>query len=695
MAMWVPKANSESSEEGMMLKHLLLASVASVALTVAAYAQDSSSNSDPQADAAGATSGASDENLGGATTENEPTTNDAEAGAETDYGAGAEPTQAQDTAPTDNGADAGASSEESSAASDQSSEAFDAADVGETKQTASTMESYQPITAQQLLKPDDGDWPMYRRTYNGQGYSPLDEIDTANVKSLRPVWTLSTGVVGGHEAPPVVVNGVMFVATPGNQVIAVDAKTGDVYWRFVEKVPDATNPSHPTSRGVAVLGDKVFYAGHDARLIALDAKTGNVVWVSTVGDVDAAYYMTLAPLVADNKVMVGVSGGEFGIRGYVAAFDADTGKEAWRTYTVPAPGEPGSETWPDNDAYKTGGGSTWLTGNYDPETKLVYWGVGNGGPWMGDQRPGDNLYTTSVIAMDVATGDIKGYHQYHWNDSFDWDEVDPPLLLDFERDGKTVKGLIHPARDGILWWLERTPEGQINFIDGKPYVYNTWLKSMDPQTGRVDYKEGVKPATGVTGTFCPSFWGGKDWPPAAYSPDTHMIYIPVNDNLCSSITGAEVEYEPGESFTGIEDLELIAQEGADHIGAVQAWNVDTGEKVWEHPFPKSANWGPILATGGGLLFSGGTNDRMFRAYDAETGDVLWEQKLNSGVIGVPVSYEVDGKQYIAVQAGWGIDSAGMQSMLSSQIGIDPEVPPGGDVWVFALDDDSATTASAQ
>src|SRR2546425_10466829 len=343
---------------------------------------------------------------------------------------------------------------------------------------APILQNYKPVTSERLKKPEDGDWLMVRRTYDGWGYSPLDQISPNNVERLQPLWVFSTGVANGHEAPPIVSNGVMFVATPGNQVIAIDAATGTLLWRYRRPLPEGTIVLHPTTRGVALFGDNVFFATNDAMLVAINAVTGNEVWVTKVEENKNGYYMSLAPLVADGKVMVGASGGELGIRGFVAAFALDSGKEVWRTYTVPAPGEPGSETWPNGDQWKTGGGPVWVTGNYDPQTNLAFWGTGNGGPWMGDQRPGDNLYTASTIAIDVATGRIKGHHQYHPNDSWDWDEVSPPILVDFQRNGKTIKGLIDVARDGYLWFLERT-DSKINFIEGKPYVMQNVFKSLD------------------------------------------------------------------------------------------------------------------------------------------------------------------------------------------------------------------------
>ncbi|MBV9768597.1 MAG: PQQ-binding-like beta-propeller repeat protein, partial [Bryobacterales bacterium] len=444
-----------------------------------------------------------------------------------------------------------------------------------------------------------------------------------------------------------------------------------------------------TSRGVALYGDKVYFAAGDAVLVALDARTGKEVWTTDVANNEAAYYMTLAPLIAGGKVMVGASGGEFGIRGFVAAYDPDTGRELWRTYTIPAPGEPGSETWPKaGNQWKRGGGPVWVTGNYDPATNLAYWGVGNGGPWMGDKRPGDNLYVSSTIALDVKTGAIKGYFQYNPNDSWDWDEVSPPILVDFQRGQRTIKGLIDVARDGYLWFLDRGDSAtgaRIKFIEGKPYVNQNVFRSLDPETGRPDVDPAHKPGTGKEADYCPELHGGKNWPPIAFSPKTRMIYIPANNNMCGSSEGTKVEYSPGKGFTGVKIGFGAIVPGADHFGEVQAWNVDTGKLVWKHDYAKSANWGSMLVTGGGIVFSGGTNDRKMHAFDAATGELLWEFPTNSGILAPPTTFTVDGKQYVAVHAGWGGDSRGVQASLNRAFpGEYPEVPEGGAVWLFAL-----------
>jgi alcohol dehydrogenase (cytochrome c) len=544
--------------------------------------------------------------------------------------------------------------------------------------------AYSPVTDERLTNPEPENWLMTRGNYQGWSYSPLGQITTTNVKNLVPVWTSSTNVESAHESPLIVNDGMMFASTPYGQVIALDAKTGEILWRYQRDLPDDFFAHHQTNRGVALHGDKVYLAAIDAYLVAIDAKTGEQVWEKQVEDWRSGHYMTLAPLIAKGKVMVGVSGGEYGVRGFVQAFDAETGDEAWKTYTIPGPGEPGHETW-EGDDWQHGGASVWMTGNYDPEANLAYWGTGNAAPWFGDQHPGDNLYTSSTIAIDPDTGQIKGYFQYHWNDSWDWDEMNAPMVVDYEKDGQTLKGLIKPSRNGYLYWLERSPGGPIGFVDATNYVKQNVFASIDPKTGRPTYHEDRKPVTGKSVEFCPGLWGGKDWPFEAFNPNTRMVYIPANDNPCNRMEGKIQEYVPGQWWTGIDipDIAFIVDKDVKSLGEIQAWNVDTGEKEWTHLYPVM-NWGSILTTAGGLVFSGGTNDRMFRAFDARTGEQLWQFKTNSGVIAPPVSYEVDGVQYIAVQSGYGVDPAFQQGLLNDLLGTNVDVPQGGVIWVFAL-----------
>ena len=548
------------------------------------------------------------------------------------------------------------------------------------------LQNYQPVTAERLRNPESGNWLMNRRTYDGWGYSPLNQITTANVARLRPVWGFSSNDVKPHESPPLVNNGVMFVTSPTNQVIAIDVKTGNLLWRFKRSRPSGSVLPNDTNRGVALYEDKVYFALTEAVLVALNAKNGKEVWRTQIADNKAGYYTTLSPMVADGKILLGASGGENGIRGFIAAFDPDTGKELWRTFTIPAPGEPGSETWPKGDQWRHGGTPVWVAGNYDPETNLAYWGTGNPGPYIGDQRPGDDLYSCSTLVIDVATGKIKGYFQYNPNDSWDWDEVSPPILVDYRRNGQSVKGLIDVARDGYIWFLERTNEGPIHFKDAKPFVKQNVFKSIDPKIGRPNVDPEHKPMTGKMAYFCPGWWGGKNWVPISFDPQTRMIYVPANENTCATGEGtADVTYVPGKQFEGARWQFLVAP-GADHIGEVQAWNVDTFERVWTHTYPRSSNWGGMLATAGGLVFNGGTTDRKIHAFDASTGKLLWEFPTNSGIIAPPTTFMIDGKQYLAVYSGYGGDARGMQGGLNRAFpGEFPEVPEGGAVWLFAVE----------
>ncbi|MCJ2030623.1 PQQ-dependent dehydrogenase, methanol/ethanol family [Methylobacterium sp. J-043] len=565
-------------------------------------------------------------------------------------------------------------------------------------QAAEGIKDYKPVTDERLANPEPENWLQYRGNYAGWGYSPLDKINAENVKRLVPAWTLSTGVMDGHQSPPTVNNGIMFISTPQAQVLAVNARDGQVLWRYQKDLPPELFQLHPTNRGVGLYGDKVYVATTDACVVALEAATGKAKWTKCVAKWKEGYYMTLSPLVAKGKVVVGVSGGEFGIRGFITALDAETGAEAWKTYTVAGPEDPGFQTW-KGDSWKTGGSPVWIQGNYDPKSETAYFGTGNGGPWMPDTRPGDNLYSTSTVALDINTGKIKGHHQYHYNDAWDWDEVSAPLLIDIKRDGRTLPGLVHAGRNGYLWTLERTAEGPIKFVDAKPFVYQDVFSGVDPKTGRPTYKEDKVPTTGKKAEFCPSLWGGKDWPPEAYNPKTGLLYIPANDNLCAVIAGVPVKArKPGELYIGVPVEEILSslhvRKDVDvskpvNIGQLQAWDMNTGQKVWQHDFMDSATWGPVLTTGSGLVFTGGTSDRKFRAFDGKTGKVVWEMRLNSGVIGVPSSYMVDGVQYVAVQSGWGVDADRMLGGINNALPEDRRVrmaPQGGVVWVFKVMD---------
>src|SRR3990172_3538291 len=494
--------------------------------------------------------------------------------------------------------------------------------------------SPRPVTDERLKSPEPENWLMYRGNYASWGYSPLDQIRRENVSRLAPLWTFSTGVGEGHQSPPIVNDGLMYLTTPWDQVLALDARTGDLLWRYERDLPDDLKGLHPANRGVALYLDKVYLATLDAFVVALDASTGEMVW---------------------------------------------------KTFTVPAPGEPGHETWTE-DAWRTGGAPVWITGSYDPALGLTYWGTGNAAPWIGDARPGDNLYSSSVIALEASTGVLAAHHQYHWNDSWDWDEVAAPLLVDVERSGRSIPALVHPGRNGYLWLLERSGS-KIGFVDAWPFVHQDVFTKIDRATGRPEYDLSKKPSTGKIASFCPSLWGGKNWTPAAYNPETRLLYVPANDNLCMTWEGEKAKYVPGERFTGPavrRTRGMFVREGATHVGELQAWDLASGKKVWTETFD-GPNWGPVLTTAGGLVFMGGTNDRYFRAFDAETGEGLWRERTNSGITCVPTSYSLDGIQYVAVQSGWGVDAQKMQASLDGVRGTSTFVPQGGVLWVFALE----------
>jgi alcohol dehydrogenase (cytochrome c) len=552
--------------------------------------------------------------------------------------------------------------------------------------SAGDIGSYSTVTQQRLENPEVENWLLYRRTYDSHGFSPLHQITADNVKDLVPVWTFATGVTEGHQAPPMVNNGVMFVTTPDAQVLALNAATGDLYWRFHAKLPEGLFQAHPTNRGVAFWGDNVYVTTTDSRLFAIDAKTGKTVWEKPIGDWKIGQYSTLEPLVVNGKVMVGTSGGEFGVRGFIKAFDAADGKELWTTYTIPGPGEPNHDTW-HTDAWKSGGGSVWITGGYDPKRNLAYWGVGNAAPWPGDLHPGDNLYTTSTIALNPDTGKIVTHFQYHHNDSWDWDEVRPPILVNMQYQGQSIDALVHPARDGYLWLLQQTDSG-IKYLRAKPFVYQNVFTSIDPETGRPSYDPAHTPtfAAGKAVNFCPSLWGGVDWLSSSYSDETHLLYIPANNGMCGEFKGVDKPLVKGQLWLGadIDTINLLTPR-LEHVGELQAWDVNTGKQVWMHPFQYQL-FDSVLSTAGNLVFTGGTNDRIFRAFDARTGQVLWQQRTNSGITAMPVAFQVGDTEYIAVQSGWGVDAQRIQDAFAkTSLKLDANmVPQGGVIWVWAL-----------
>jgi alcohol dehydrogenase (cytochrome c) len=432
---------------------------------------------------------------------------------------------------------------------------------------AGPIENYSPVTDARLQNPEPGNWMLYRRTYDGQGYSPLDQINTSNVKNLTPVWTFSTGVNEGHEAPPIVNNGVMFVATPMGQVIALNAKTGDEYWRYKRQLPDDLFQLHPTSRGVGLWQDKLYLATTDDHVVALDAKTGKVVWDKKVQDYKKGQYMTLMPMVVDGKVVVGGSGGEFGVRGYVVAFDANDGKELWRTFTIPGEGEPGHDTWSGDD-WKSGGGSRLDDRHLRQGHQDDLLGHRQCRAVAGRQSPRrQSLYQFGARARS----------RYRQDQGFP--PVSSERFMGLGRGGRADAGrpatgrpLVQepdPSRTRCDLLGAGAQADAINYVAGWPFVKTDVWKGIEAETGRPIVDPDHKPTLGKRVEFCPSLWGGKDWPSAAYSQKTGLVYVPANDNFCGGFTGEKVPLVPGQLWLGTkpEDIGLSVRAGRRSLSA--------------------------------------------------------------------------------------------------------------------------------
>jgi alcohol dehydrogenase (cytochrome c) len=610
--------------------------------------------------------------------------------------------------------------------------------------------NYTPVTQQRLDNPKPQNWLIYKGSYKEQTYSPLDQINTNNVSNLVPVWSFSTGETHGHEGAPLVNNGIMFATGAYDTLFALNAKTGKLIWSYKRNLPQDVYPEvccDVNNRGVALYGNDVYMATLDSHLLAFDARTGKMVWDTTVANYKAGYTMTLAPLAVKGKIIVGVAGGEYGIRGFVAAYDAKTGKLDWKAYTTAAPNQAGGDTWP-GDTYKHGASSVWVTGSYDPNTNLTYWGTGNGGPWMGQVRPGDNLYLASVVGIDVDTGQIKAYYQYVPNESWDYDEVSDQTLVTVKRNGKEIKGIIHAGRDGYFYLLNRgdtipmtvAPAASIGdpsdtggndaiptsggamsggaasggavssgaasggavvpnrfkFVYGIPYIKST------PRTitgftkdGRPIIPDNHKPAINKQVTVCPGTQGGVNWEGLSYNPNTGYAYIPTTE-FCKTETGTQVVYTPGQNFIGASNQSLLskAKDLNGEYGALQAINVATGKVAWRTN-QKLPLRSPTMTTKGNLVFVGDVASRQFRAYNAKTGKELWRFTTNSGVVGVPTTFEVDGVQYVAVESGVGGNASHDVGTVAKLANVPYTQPPqGGVIWVFALNNQQGTGAQS-
>jgi alcohol dehydrogenase (cytochrome c) len=499
------------------------------------------------------------------------------------------------------------------------------------------------VTYERLLHAEEepGSWLTYSGSYKSHRYSKLEEIHRENVKGLQLEWVFQARSLEKFEATPLVADGVMYLTQAPNDVVALDPKTGQVFWTMSYPLPTRINPCcGRVNRGVAMLGDTLYMGTLDAHLVALDAKTGTILWDVEIADYTAGYAIAVSPLVVKDKVIVGVAGGEYGIRGLLDAYNAKSGKRVWRFYTVPGPGEAGHETWA-GDAWQRGGGSIWLTGSFDPELNLTYWGVGNPSPdWNAEVRPGDNLYTDSVIALNPDTGELKWHFQFTPHDHWDWDSTQVPVLVDMEFRGQPRKLMLWANRNGFFYGLDRTTG---EFLQGRPFIHQTWAAGLDERGRPIVKPEAVPTPEGAL--VHPGVQGGTNWYSPSYSPRSGLFYVPVWE-YASIYHQGDPTYTRGNRYIGSVPRAVPDDPG---YGAIRALDPKTGEKKWEIKMVKVTNSG-ILSTAGDLIFAG-NNEGDFFAADAHSGEILWRKKLGGAVYSSPISYLVDGKQRVAIAAG--------------------------------------------
>ena len=536
---------------------------------------------------------------------------------------------------------------------------------------------YPVVTNARLLHAaSDNGWLMFLRDYTGDSYAPFREISTRNVSGLKPAWDYKIGMRQGFEGSPIVNGRYMFVTTPKDHLIAFDAVTGKVLWKYQKSLAGVglkTVCCDVVNRGVALYGNNVYMATLDNYVVALNAQTGKVVWQKQIKPADVGYAMTLAPLTLEGMVIVGTSGGEYGARDFVVALDANTGREIWRQYTVPSPGQPGSDTWPKGKIYRHGGGSAWLTGTYDPSSNTLFWGGGNPGPWLARLRPGKNLFTDSLQAFNPRTGQRKWYYQYTPHDSWDYDGVNTPMITSLTYHGRRYQAIVHADRNGWLYVIDRRTHKLIYAV---PFAHAISLAGFRDGLPYTD--DAVRPAVGKQIFTCPSFLGGKNWWPASVDPATHMVYVPTI-HTCMTMKGAPTFYKPGLPYLG-ETFKVVHDPNDSNWGALQAFDLDTGKRAWnrETRLPWDAG---AMSTAGGLVFSGTPQGHLL-ALDARTGQVLWKSpKLSSGIIAPPVTYRVDGTQYVAILAGWGGATPIWGGDMVKSVA---NIPVGGHLYVYSL-----------
>ena len=504
--------------------------------------------------------------------------------------------------------------------------------------------AFSPITWERLVNAADEpeNWLMYSGTLDSQRYSTLDQITTENVDQLVMKWAYQIPVIDRAETVPLVVDGIMFITEAPSNVVAVDAQTGRQYWRYNHEMPDDLRICcGRNNRGVAILGETLFMSTLDAHLVAIDARTGNLLWDVEVAPHDSGYSKTAAPLIVKDKVVTGIAGGEFGIRGFIDAYDAVTGELAWRTYTIPGEGEPGNDTWA-GDSWKTGGSASWITGAYDAELNMIYWGTGNPGPdWNGDLRLGDNLYSDSALALNGDTGELEWYFQFTPHDIHDWDAIQVPILADIEVDGRERKVMMWANRNAFFYTIDRSTG---EFLKGQPFASQTWAEGLDVN-GRPIRVPGMEPTyEGIM--VSPPITGGTNWYSPGYSQQTGLFYVTAFDGEQIFFKRDE-EYEEGERFTG------GGGRYDQPMDAFQSWiraiDPATAEIQWQFPIQPRSSAG-ITTTAGGLVFTGSADGYVF-ALDASSGEELWHMSLGQRVHAAPITYAVDGQQYMTIASG--------------------------------------------
>jgi alcohol dehydrogenase (cytochrome c) len=508
--------------------------------------------------------------------------------------------------------------------------------------------AYGQVTFERLLNSskEPQNWLTYSGDYAGHRFSALGEVNTANARSLVVKWVYQTGATGKFETTPLVVDGILYATGQDDRAFALDARTGRPVWMYQRQLPADIRPCcGRVNRGFAILGDKVFLGSLDAHVIALDAKTGNLVWDVATVDYAKGYSFTLAPLVLKNLVILGVSGGEYGIRGFIDAYDAETGQRKWRFYTVPGPGEPGHETWEGN-SWKTGGAPAWMTGVYDQATNQLFWPTGNPSPSnRGEGRAGDNLYSNSLLALDPDTGKLNWYFQFTKHDEHDWDATQVPIMID-----SGGKHLIAQAnRNGFFYVLDRTT-GKL--LSANAYGRITWSNSKDNAGRPVPTKESSPTPTGRT--VCPGALGTTNWMSPSFDTQTGLFYVSAREQ-CDIFSTAPQPYEAGHAYYG--SAYFPSDEAEPYWGALRAIDPGNGLVKWEFRHP-SPTWSGVLSTAGGLVFTGDAEGN-FIALNAATGQTLWHFQMGGAVYASPMAFAVDGKEYIAIAAGSSLYSFGL------------------------------------